>query len=175
MRESLTSLTLRERSLAIRVAEVSGEMGEQFRILEERGVFAAYSAIFTDYVALLSEPDCADEALCRLVFLLWYTQVEPGCFSGLGQLPQSAVDRVLRELDQRIGLGTLPPDLEWQLPHYHSVADWVFSQTSGLNHLATWLRSADDSAWSAQIGTRTFSDQGALSGYWASMIRTPAP
>ena len=174
MQNSLDQLARRERELCDRVRDLTGSIEEQTAVLEKSGTFRAYAKVFTEYVALCTVPDLADEALARATFLLWYDCVGPACVSGMRGLPDDARAECLKRLDRRIADGTLPDELRWQLAYYFWFADFAFAPRDGLAHLQEWFASSDPSGWEARVRRRTMSDRGQLGEYWSSVGASPA-
>src|SRR5688572_489833 len=124
---TLEILDQAERQILEKVTTASGLMEEKHRKLTEKGVYGEYQAIFEQYVDLIESPVEGLEALKRAVFLRWYEDAEPSCFSGLDGLSEQATRKIFESLDKRLKSKEIDSELEWMLAYYNEVAEWVFS------------------------------------------------
>jgi len=172
---NLESLNLAERQLLFRVEQVIGLMEEKHEQLQQNGVFRDYGEIYEAYVALIGSESEGLEALKRATFLMWYEQAEPACFSGVFRLSEKINRKVLESLERRCEAGRLDFELEWMLPYYNMIADWVFSRYADLPHLQSFLAKSDFKLYErVPVKAEDFTNRGQLGEYWLSIINSNA-
>jgi len=172
---NLAALASAERQLLSRVEQVTGLMEEKHEQLQQSGVYAEYGKIYEAYVDLIESESEGLEALKRAIFLKWYESAEPSCFSGVFGLPEQASREVFEALERRIEAGELDYELQWMLPYYHMIAEWVFSQYADLPHLRSLLAQTDSGLWErAKVRAEDFTGRGQMKEYWVSIIESNA-
>jgi hypothetical protein len=165
-------LAEREAEIYSAVECATGLIDERFSALAAAGVFDAYAQVFREYVALLDDPEAEMEALKRAVFLLWYEVAEPGCFTGLCNLPESLSGEVLARLDATVVGEQLDAELAAMLGYYHLIADFAFSRGGSRHALNRWLAASDPEAWRTRVPVPQHPwSRGQMSLYWASISR----
>lgn len=166
---NLEELNLAEWKLFARVESLNGLMEEKFLQLQREGTFAEYGKIYEAYVALIESEIEGLEALKRAIFLLWYEQAEPACFTGIWGLSESASDKVLTSLEARIEADSIDLELRWMLPYYNSIANWVFERPARLTHLKRFLVAPNKDLWMQELKAENFIDRGHMGIYWVSV------
>ena len=170
---NLDALNLAEQELLSRVESVTGLMEEKHSQLQQSGVYAEYGKIYEAYVQLIESETEGLEALKRSMFLLWYEQAEPSCFSGLFGLSEIANQKVFSYLERRAEAGDLDLELKWMLPYYNMIAEWVFEQRKGLQNLQRFL--ADNrELWLQELNAENFVGRGQMGDYWTSISTSNA-
>jgi len=126
MSNILAELTAREQALCSYISSFTGTIEAKTQQLEEAGIFAAYSDIYTHYIAAYqcSTNDSEKlEILKRLAFLSWFGLLEPSFISGIGELDEASIRTVYVWLDEHM-LGQQPDaELHWMLSFY---ASWEY-------------------------------------------------
>lgn len=168
----LKSLDSAEQEILTQVENVIGLMEEKFLQLEENGTFAKYAKIYEDYVVLIESETEGLEALKRSLFLLWYEQAEPSCFTGISGLSKDSSRKVFDELDERIKTKTIDLELQWMLPFYNLIAEWVFQQQENLPNLENFLATADSELFLHELKAENFLNRGQMGHYWISISQT---
>jgi hypothetical protein len=169
---TLSELAAWEGRLAREVARATGTVEEQDRQLTRAGVYAEYGAIFSSYVALVSEDPDGLEALKRAAFLAWYAVAQPSVLSGIGDLPESAVRRVFEELDRRCRAGPVDAELRFMVPRYFEVADFAFTRFPGLRGIEAVAGDAPDEPRDAlPRSADQFRGRGLMGEYWSAVVR----
>ena len=170
---NIDALNLAEQQLLSRVERVTGLMEEKDAQLRQNGVYEAYGKIYEAYVELLESESEGLEALKRAVFLMWYEQAEPSCFTGVSGLSERASRKIFEALERRIEAGNLDFELNWMLPYYNVNAEWVFSKYTDLPHLQSFL-ALPDSGLSQRAGMKAedFMNRGQMGEYWLSIIKS---
>lgn len=162
---TLAELTEAEERLLSEVERVTGSMEEKHMQLVQRGVFNNYARVHVAYAELAFGGDT--EALKRALFLQWYAVSEPACFSGLFELELEAERRVLELLDGSVSGDDFDAELEWMLPHYHTINDYYFDSCEGLPALKRWLRKhASDEFPVDRVRDAALDGRGQMSRYW---------
>jgi len=168
---NLDALNLVEQQLLSQMERVTGLMEEKHEKLQQRGVFREYGKIYEAYVELIESESEGLESLKRAVFLMWYEQAEPSCFTGIFGLSEDASRKVSESLERRIEAGGLDSELKWMLPFYHTVAEWVFSKYAGLLRLQGFLATANPHLWrESDLKAEDFVNRGQMGDYWRSII-----
>jgi len=170
---NLEELNSAEQTLLSRVESATGLIEEKHLQLQQNGVYAEYRKIYEAYVKLIVSETEGLEALKRSVFLLWYEQAEPSCFSGLFELPETVRQKVFDSLERRAEAGDLDLELKWMLPYYNMIAEWVFEQRKGLQNLQRFL--ADNrELWLQELNAENFVGRGQMGDYWTSISTSNA-
>lgn len=158
------------------VERARGDVEERDRLLEARGVYADYAAIFqtyVDYVERVLDPGEVVESLKRATFLSWYAAAAPSVLSGLAELPELGVRTVGERLDALCRADTLDDELAVMLPHYYAGADFALTRLADLRDLVRYAASADPEAWRAEGWTaERFVDRGQMGRYWRRLVES---
>jgi hypothetical protein len=174
MSENLARLDRLEEELRERVSAVIGLMEEKDLQLEQTGVYDDYAKVFTSYVDLLDSESEANEALKRAVFLIWYAQAEPSCFSGLGILPEQSSCLVYETLESKARSNDLDSELLWMVAFYDGIAEWVFADEKGLPTFRRTVERSDREAWMNELDPKRFAHRGQMGNYWISICGSHA-
>jgi len=172
---NLDALNLAEQELLSRVESVTGLMEEKHSQLQQSGVYAEYGKIYEAYVQLIESETEGLEALKRSMFLLWYEQAEPSCFSGLFGLSEIANQKVFSYLERRAEAEDLDFELKWMLPFYNLIAEWVFEKRPNIPKLQAFLASSDSNSFE-ELGIKSedFVGRGQMGDYWTSVLNANA-
>ncbi len=171
---NLELLNLAEKKLLSQVGNVTGLMEEKFLQLEENRTFAEYSKIYESYIDLIESETEGLEALKRSLFLLWYEQAESSCFTGISGLSKTSSRKVLSELESRTKTKTLDLELQWMLPFYNLIAEWMFEQHNDLPNLQRFLATADCELYLRKLKAENFLERGQMGNYWISISQSNA-
>jgi hypothetical protein len=156
------------------VERAGGDVEERDRLLESRGVYADYAAIFqtyVDYVDRVVDPSEVAESLKRAVFISWYAAAAPSVLSGIGELPELGVRTIGERVDALCRGGALDPELAVMLPHYYAGADFALTRLADLRDLVRHASSTDPVAWRAEGWTaERFVDRGQMGRYWRKLV-----
>lgn len=168
---NLNSLNLAEQELLSQMENLTGLMEEKHLQLQQRGVYAEYRKIYQAYVRLIESETEGLEALKRSIFLLWYEQAEPSCFSGLFELPEVENEKVFSCLERRTETKDLDFELKWMLPFYNLIAEWVFEKHSDKRNLQAFLTTSDSNAFEKlRVKSNDFLERGQMGEYWISIL-----
>jgi hypothetical protein len=169
---TLSELAAWEGRLAREVARATGSADERDRQLARAGVYAEYGAVFSSYVALVSEDPDGLEALKRAAFLAWFAVAQPSVLSGIGDLPESAVRRVFEELDRRCRVGPVDEELRFMVPWYYGAADFAFTRFPGLRGIEAVAGEAEEESPDAlPHSAEQFNGRGLMGEYWGALVR----
>ena len=114
----LDLLAQREVQVAKAMDGTSGYIADRSSQVSELGLESEYSKIFIGYAELLSNSELELEALKRCTFLAWYAYAEPTWLSGLGDLPDDAVRKVMEALDATLSNRDRDDELVEMLRYY---------------------------------------------------------
>ena len=166
----LAELAAREEQLLANVHAASGLIEQRHAELEQDGTYAAYQRVHHAYTRLLGDSAAHLEALKRALFLSWYEQIEPACFTGLWDLDAADTRQILHDVEARLAGGTLDRELEWMLPWYYDIVDYLFER-SGLPLLQAFLTEADPLLWQrVGVTAEQFAERGQMGRYWSSLL-----
>jgi hypothetical protein len=169
---TLRELAAWEDRLAAAVARARGTAEARDLLLAREGVYADYAAVFGSYTSLISEDEDGLEALKRATFLSWYGVAEPSFLTGIGDLPESTVRRVLEALDARCRATPLDAELSFMVPWYAAVLEPALLRYPGLDAIARLVESAgDDPRAGLPRDASPFEARGLMGAYWRSVIR----
>lgn len=144
--------------------------------LEANGTFAKNRKIHEDYLELFNSTSAEEikyEALKRLIFLNWYSVIEPNYFTGISDLNVKVIFNSYSILNDYIKTEKLDEELNWMLKFYSSW-DWAilnFSENR-LSELTKFVKSVDTSISSYpinQLSKGTMDNRGQMGLYWISM------
>lgn len=144
--------------------------------LEANGTFAKNRKIHKDYLELFnSTSDTATkyEALKRLIFLNWYSIIEPNFFTGISDLNETVIFDSYSILNDYIDTKKLDGELKWMLQFYSSW-DWAilnFSENR-LFALTDFVKNVDVSISTYpknKLPQGTMDNRGQMGLYWNSM------
>lgn len=153
---------------------VTGLIEEKFAKLRELGVFAESARIHAAYVDLAGPPAASLEALKRAIFLGWYEQVEPGCFTGVFDLDPAANRRAIELLDAALADRKLDSEFAAMLGWYWSLADYYFADHSS-DRLRQYLSQLQSAAVQTLGLTRaSLEGRGEMGHYWISVLESSA-
>ncbi len=170
---TLEELAAEEAAIASRVAAVTGTIEEKLARLRSLGVFASYARVFAGYLALAEPPRSDVEALKRATFLTWYEAVEPGCFTGVGELPPDSHRRIVELLEPLAP--RLDEEFRWMLAWYYRIADYAFPELGSRPRLRALVSGADPRAWQLHRATAgRMAGRGLMGEYWLTLFETAA-
>jgi hypothetical protein len=162
-----------EQELLRTLAKMTGTIEEKAAQLRSGDIGHRYAEIFLAYVSLATPPSSAVEALKRAMFLAWYAFSEPPVFTGLGELPEGASQRVLALIEPLVP--GLDSEFRWMLAWYYMIADFAFPTLNSCPMLDALLRSEDPSSWrSHRSASDRMRGRGAMGKYWISVFASNA-
>ena len=164
---SLAALANWESAVLASIGGAAGTADERDAQITRSGMYAEYPAIFNAYVAMLEisdEPAAALEALKRVVFLAWFSFTAPSIESGLSELPESSVRRVMRQLDAAIAAGRVDEELRDMLATYRLKFGYVFDHFGPVRSLDAFVAGASRTA--ANVSPTTLAERGQMGAYW---------
>jgi len=144
--------------------------------LSAEGIFEQYRVIHRSYLELYLRID--DEAvkleiLKRLIFLNWYAQVEPSCYTGIEDLDNTIVFKSYSILDQYLTDRKIDAEFKWML-YFYSSWDYTilpFSENK-LEALTAFVKGVDTSISSYpknKLPKGIMNNRGQMGIYWISM------
>lgn len=154
----------------------NGTMDFVTRKLAEEGIFDQYRNIHKSYLELYFRIDYEAaklEILKRLIFLNWYAQVEPSCYTGIEDLDNATVSESYSILNQYLIDGKIDAEFKWMLSFYSS---WDYTilpfSENKLEALTAFVKGVDTSILSCpknQLPKGVMDNRGQMGIYWISM------
>lgn len=154
----------------------SGTMDFVTEKLSAKGIFESYRIIHRSYLELYLRID--DEAakleiLKRLIFLNWYSLVEPSCYTGIEDLDNITVFESYSIVNQYIINEKIDAEFKWMLSFYSS---WDYTilgfSENKLEALTAFVKGVDTSISSFprnQLVKGVMDNRGQMGIYWISM------
>jgi hypothetical protein len=169
---SLTALSNWELTVLASIRGATGTLEERDAQITRSGLYAEYPAIFAAYLELALDGDDAEalEAVKRGVFLAWYGFQAPPTTSGIAELPESAIRRLLVALDDAIAGGRTDAELLAMLAWYDAQFGYVFEHFRPVRSLRDFIAAAGPREVEAVRGDPArFAGRGQLGRYWAAL------
>jgi len=94
-------------------------VGDRAVLYEREGVYAAWRAVFGQYVALAGKGDL--EALKRALFFIWAECSMSHLMTGIKDLAEETIREALGIVDKLVRDGGLDAEFGWMLPYYYLV------------------------------------------------------
>ena len=143
--------------------------------LTQNGTFDKYREIHRNYYELyITTADEATklETLKRLIFLNWYSIIEPNCFTGIINLDDKIVFNSFSILNEYIRMSKLDKEFIWMLSYY-SCWEWAILPLSQnkLNELTNFVKNVDTSILYVpkhQLLRGIMDNRGQMGFYWKS-------
>jgi hypothetical protein len=182
MQLHLDELSRQELVIYQRAQNVVGSMEEQTRLMRAQGLFEQYKAIHSAYWEVARQTtvfEVQQEALKRLVFLNWYSLLEPSCFTGVDELEPGAMQGAFGLLNNYLVEGKLDEEFTWMLSFY-SCWEWIilhFAEPK-LPQLVAFVNAVDTSILhvpKGQLLQGAMENRGQMGRYWRSMGAETTP
>ena len=170
---SLTALAGWESAVLASVRGATGSIEERDAQITRSGLYAEYPAILAGYLDLVLDVDDAAialEALKRAVFIAWYGFNAPSTVSGIAELPESAIRRLMDALGDAIIAARIDDELRAMLAWYVSRFGHVFEHFGPVRGLDALVGGVSDSAIATLIANRgAWAGRGQMGEYWAAL------
>src|SRR4051812_13734539 len=170
---SLSALASWEAVILASIRGASGTVEERDAQITRSGMYAEYPAIFATYLELsrlADDPATALEALKRAVFLAWHAFTAPSVFSGIAELPESAVREVMGVLDHTIAAGDADDELRSMLAWYRQEFGYVFDHFGPVRELDAFICDTDPTTeHSRPVDAARYRGRGQMGSYWDSL------
>jgi hypothetical protein len=150
----------------------TGGIEERDAQITRSGIYAEYPAIFGAYLDLVLDADDAAivaEALKRGIFIAWYGFQALPVTSGIAELPESAIRRLMIALDDRIGAGEADDELRVMLTWYAREFGYVFEHFGPVRGLETLIADVTDAEIAALAEGARWAGRGQMGEYWATL------
>ncbi len=161
---NIHNLTNIEVSISKRMPK-NGSFEERDTYLESHKLYGDLRSLFVEYAALAIEGDA--EALKRALFFSWYQCSEPNQLSGLSELNEELIFKVLKKVDSYIETKSIDTELTFMLPYYFEVCDWYFERFTGLDNLLHASKNNIDK-WAQEAPNQNWDNRGMMGEYWIS-------
>ena len=147
-----------------------GTVQERDHQIERSGMYGEYPAIVRAYQELLSDAECASEALKRAVFLVWRGAVELPVSTGIAPLPDGTVREVVDALNVRVRRGQGDDEQRWMLAWYHAQSPDLLDLYGGTPTVMEFAQSCDADAWKhAKTSPGQMAMRGQMGQYWTTL------
>ncbi|WP_129715123.1 hypothetical protein [Pedobacter sp. SYP-B3415] len=176
MKTEIDILSDREIEIFDYVESQSGTMEFVNKKLSSEGIFEQYRNIHSSYLELYLriDDDAAElESLKRLIFLNWYAQVEPSCYTGIEYLDNTTIMTSYSILDQYLTERKIDAEFKWMLSFYFS---WDYTilpfSENKFETLTAFVKGVDPSILSCpknQLPKGTMDHRGQMGIYWISL------
>lgn len=163
---TIKELAHKETELCSLVASINETMEERYKQLEYSGIFEDYRKIHQEY-AKRNKTD--SEALKRGLFLYWYSQTEPACYTGLENLDPKASEAIIHTLDRRLNKNISDYELDWMLSYYSSF-EFVFERFKNYQSFYSRLTECK-TEMPDSIDREEMSTRGQMGMYWNSLTK----
>jgi hypothetical protein len=172
---SLKSIAGWEDAVLASIAGASGGIEERDRQIERSGVYGEYPAIVRAYEELFVDPEQANEAIKRAVFLVWQGATELPANTGIAPLPDGTVREVIEALNVRARRDAIYDEQQWMLAWYHAQSPDLLELYGATPALLEIAEAVDAAAWrDAGITKLGMALRGQMGRYW-SELATDAP
>jgi hypothetical protein len=169
---SLTALAGWESAVLASVRGATGTIEERDAQITRSGLYAEYPAILAGYLDLVLDVDdaaIAAEALKRAVFIAWYGFNAPSTASGIAELPESAIRRLMEALGDAITAGRVDDELRAMLAWYSRQFGYVFEHFGPVRGLDALVAEVSEAAIGALVANpAAWVGRGQLGEYWAT-------
>lgn len=175
MKNPINNLSDQELELYNHASLLDGTMEGRTQQLVESAVFHVYRGVHRSYLDLFLNSDDNEtklEVLKRLIFLNWYSMVEPSCYTGIGDLDRSTVFDSYSILNEYLAEDKIDTELKWMLSYY---ASWDYTilefSENKLEALTKFVKAVDCSVSHApknQLLNGTMVNRGQMGVYWMS-------
>lgn len=176
MKTEIDILSDRELEIWEYAESQNGTMDFVTEKLSTEGIFEQYRNIHRSYLELYLRIDneaAKLEILKRLIFLNWYAQVEPSCYTGIEDLDNTIVFASYSILDQYLIDRKIDAEFKWMLSFYSS---WDYTilpfSENKLETLTAFVKGIDTSILSCpknQLPKGVMDNRGQMGIYWISM------
>jgi hypothetical protein len=139
--------------------------GDRGALYERTGVYAAWRDIFRQYVSLAKARDL--EALKRAIYLHWTQHSQDPVLSGVKDLDQELVERLLTVADELAATDGLDAELRWMLPYYYFLEPGYIDGFTNLGELKRVSRQGALLYRTACLES-SFDNRGHMGEYWRS-------
>ena len=177
MNLTLDILSKKEYELYEDTISLKGTIEELTKLISNKGIFEKYAKIHKNYFELFiltSDDSIKLEVLKRLVFLNWYSMVEPSFYTGVDNLDDETVLNSYINLNDYINNNKLDSEFIWMLSYYASW-DWTiltFSENK-LDALTKFIKNVDNSILHVpkhQLPKGIMDNRGQMGIYWISCL-----
>lgn len=174
MKEQLKSLSDQEIQILEGIHSNEGAIDPKRYDLSQE-IFTKYELIQHNYYDLFNncnDEEIKNECLKRLIFLTWFSQVEPPFLSGIDNLNTDIYFEYYKILDKKIASGKLDNEFIWMLSLYSNNA-WSWSildfTRNSLTALQEYIKSINENISYVPKGTMpkgSMDDRGSMGIYF---------
>ena len=133
-----------------------------------REIFDKYERIHQAYA---ERAITDDEALKRGLFIQWYALSEPSYLTGIADLNESAENKIISVLNDRIAAVTIDDELIWMLNYYFNW-QWIFERLSSFNRFDNTIVNEQNNNLPSKIDRDEMEKRGQMGEYWNSLTQS---
>jgi hypothetical protein len=172
MQITIDTLSKLELDLYNYAESLDGDMDSRNKQLQEEGIFDQYKNLHQSYLDLFfdtKDEEIQLEILKRLIFLNWYSLVEPSCYTGIQDLDNRVVFESYSILNEYLIDNKIDKEFIWMLSYYSS---WDFAilpfSENNLNALTRFVKEVDTalSCPQKQLPKGSMDNRGQMGIYW---------
>ena len=170
---TLEALALEEDEIDRIVQGCTGHIEVKLSQLAAAGVPDRYAKIHAAYLSLPGSTALRREALKRALFIGWYSLTEPSAFSGIFDIPLDQFRQTFVSLDILLSVDGGDEELDWMLPWYHHITDFMLDAVVDPEHRLLAVRSVVGRGVSIQLPEQppgVLRGRGAMGRYWTSIL-----
>ncbi|MGN7989261.1 hypothetical protein ACTJKC_18080 [Pedobacter sp. 22226] len=175
MQITIDTLSNLELELYEYAESLNGNMDHRDKQLQEEGIFDQYRNLHKSYLDLFlnaKDEETKLEILKRLIFLNWYAQVEPSCYTGIQDLDNAVVFESYSILNEYLINHKTDQEFTWMLSYY---SGWDFTilpfSELSLDALTKFVKEADHTVLASPIKhlpKGSMNNRGQMGIYWIS-------
>jgi hypothetical protein len=176
MSTTIENLSDREFELYKHVFALSGSIEDKHHQLTIDGTYDMYKEIHSNYFDLfLSTGNDGEkiEILKRLIFLNWYSFIEPSFFTGIGDLDKSIIFKSYSILNDYLLDHKIDNELRFMLSNYSSfewpILDFSEGKLSELTRFVKKSQHVPTDLLNYKIIEENMQNRGIMGIYWLSM------
>lgn len=152
-----------------RVIGIEGTLEEKAMQVEAKGIYDDYKQIHSQYSDLAN---LDNEALKRALFIQWYALVEPGIYTGIGDINLRAERQVIDILNEQIGQNKIDSEL-YAMVSYYAGWEFVFDRFENCNSLKELLKNRlSYEVIIERIKSENLTNRGQMGYYWYSIVNS---
>ena len=175
MNLDLDNLSEKELKLMQETILINGTIEEKEQKILAIGIYEKYRLIHNSYLDIFKSTNDSNvklESLKRLIFINWYSMIEPSIYTGIGKVDNETIYNSYKELDNYITENKLDKEFIWMLSYYSSWDFTILPFSEGkLMKLTKFVENVDNSFLHVpkhQLPKGVMDNRGQMGDYWIS-------
>lgn len=161
---NIEELANKELELYSKLLLFEGTLEIKKQQIQEFGIFEAYRDIFNQYSKLIKTNI---EALKRGLFLMWYSKLEPSCYTGIEGICKKSEENIIKTLNRHLKSNISDFELNWMISYY-SNWDYFFEEFKDYDAFQNKLKVEVELP--ATIDLNKMEKRGQMGIYWNSIF-----